>query len=71
MNLIIHKYKPFKKWTAYITIGFFTYIKYDTVDMLDKAAKKLDYFMYTKPMKDELSKRSLTGTSKKGTWKEV
>lgn len=71
MNLIIHKYKPFKKWKAYITIGFFTYIKYDTMDMLDKAAKKLDYLMYTKPMKDELSNGSKKRVSKKRTWKKI
>lgn len=71
MNLIIHKYKPYKKWRAYLTIGFFTYIKYDTMDMLDRAAKKMDTLMYTNPMKDVLKQRSVQRNGNKSVRKKV
>lgn len=69
MNLIIHKYKHFKKWRSYITIAFFTILKYDALDMLDNAAKKLDYHLYIKP--NGQSKKSNTGNSNKETWRKI
>lgn len=55
LNIILHKKKPYHKGKSSITLFFFTLTKYDVLDMLDKAAKKVDYLMYTKPMKDRLA----------------
>lgn len=54
MNFIIHKYKWYKKGKSYLTIAFFTYIKYDALTMLDNAARKIDNLLYTEPMKKKL-----------------
>ena len=70
-NLIIHKYKPFRKWKSFISFAFFTFIKWDIMDMLDRAAKRVDFLLYTKPMKDVLQKRSQQGNGNKITWKKI
>ena len=41
------------------------------MDMLDRAAKKVDFLLYTKPMKDVLQKRSQQGNGNKITWKKI
>lgn len=71
MNLIIHKWKPYQKGNTFKTIWFFTYLNYDAIDWLNRAAKKIDYLLYTKPRQDELKKASSNRASQKRTWKKV
>jgi hypothetical protein len=71
MNLIIHKYKKYKKWRSYLTIAFFTFLKYDALDMLDNAAKKLDYHLYTKTRENEQSTKSYARNSNKKAWRKI
>ena len=39
MNIIIHGYKPYAKWKSYLTIAYFSYIKYDVLTTLENIAR--------------------------------
>jgi hypothetical protein len=40
MNLIIHNKKPYKKGNTYLTLWFFTFIKYDVMVALNRAGNR-------------------------------
>lgn len=46
MNIIIHSYKPYKKWKIFATYWFLTIIKCDVLDQMDNAAKRIDKLLW-------------------------
>ena len=39
MNIIIHKYKPYAKGKSFITLAYFSYVKYDVLTTLENIAR--------------------------------
>ena len=60
MNLIIHNKKPYKKGNTYLTLWFFTFIKYDVMVALNRAGNsaknKRDDHLYHSNIENELKK---------------
>jgi hypothetical protein len=49
MTIIFHKYKPYYKNSNFIILWYITFVRWDTLKMLDNAKRKLDNILYKKP----------------------